>query len=71
MNNIFDEISDFSVLEYDSDTKQYCFTNDKTPWIYWIWDSKSEAIEEYLLSLWDLILINLEEKNDRKINTLA
>jgi hypothetical protein len=56
--DLFEKISNWVKIEFDTETWQYSIINDNTPWIFWIWDSLQEAVSEYLSSLWDLILIN-------------
>lgn len=58
MENLIEKISSWVKIEFDIETKQYSLVNDLTPGVYWIWDSKEEAIKEYLSSLGDLILLN-------------
>lgn len=38
-------------IKYDIETSQYYIINDLTPGIYWLWDTKKEAAEEYFSSL--------------------
>ncbi len=58
MKNLLEKISMWVVIEFDVETTQYCVINDETPWVFWIWDTKQEAIDEYLSCLSDMILIN-------------
>ena len=50
-------------FEFDKETNQYSLINNETPWIFWIWETKEEAIEEYLSWFSDSILINENSKN--------
>lgn len=62
--NLFQDLSESVVIEFDKETKQYCVINDNTPGIYWIWDTKEEAVSEYLSSLKDMILIDDSIKDE-------
>lgn len=64
MERLFEQIANSVVFEFDNETNQFCIINDNTPGIYWIWNTKKEAINEYLSSLGDLILISDKEKNE-------
>jgi hypothetical protein len=67
--NLFELISEWVEIEYDKQTKQYCLINNDTPWIYWLWDTKDEAISEYLSWIKDMILVKQNSKNE--INTVT
>jgi len=53
-------------IEYDGETIQYTIYNDLTPGVYGVWETKQEAIREYLSGLEDFICINFDIKNDIK-----
>lgn len=38
-------------IKYDIETTQYYIINDLTPGIYWLGNTKKDAIEEYFSSL--------------------
>ncbi len=63
-NSLFNSLSNWIEIEYDEETKQYCLVNEETPWVYGIWETKQIAVDEYLSSLRELILINQAEKNE-------
>jgi hypothetical protein len=53
-------------IEFDNETMQWILYNDMTPWIYWAWETKNEALEEYMSSFKDFILVNYNIKNESK-----
>jgi len=62
--NLLEEISQTLVIEFDNETSQYSLINDSTPGIFWLWNTKEEAIEEYLSALKDMILVSENIKNE-------
>jgi len=62
--NLFEEINNWINIDFDNVTSQYSIHNDNTPWIFWLWDSKENAIKEYLSWLQDMILISHTKKNE-------
>jgi len=62
--NLLEEISQNLVIEFDNETSQYSLINDSTPGIFWLWNTKEEAIEEYLSALRDMILVSENIKNE-------
>jgi hypothetical protein len=70
-NNLFEEISSWVQFEYDKETSQYSVINESTPWIYWLWDTKSEAVWEYLSGLRDMILVDDWMKDEYQTQTIA
>lgn len=62
--NLLNKFIKWAEIEYDEVTKQYSIINYKTPWVYWLWDTKEHALEEYLLWLKDMILVNKYETNE-------
>ncbi len=66
MTTILEKISLWVNIEFDAETKQYTLINHETPWVYGVWDTKEEAIKEYLSCLWDLILVNNSRNYETK-----
>lgn len=62
--NLFELILEWVQIDYDTVTKQYCLINNETPWIYWLWNTKDEAISEYLSWFKDMILVKQSSKNE-------
>ena len=53
-------------IEFDEETMQWTLYNDMTPWIYGLWDTKDEALEEYISSFKDFILVHYNIKHETK-----
>lgn len=66
MKNLLEKISSWVNIDFDEETKQFTLTNDETPWVYGIWETQEEAINEYLSCLGDLILVNNTKKYETK-----
>lgn len=64
--SIFNRLLKWIKFIFDEETEQYSLINDETPWIFWLWNTKKEAIEEYISSFSDSILINENIKNEIK-----
>jgi hypothetical protein len=53
-------------FEYDEETQQYSLINNDTPWIFWVWETKEDAVVEYLSWLKDMILVDEKGVNETK-----
>ena len=64
--NLFEKISAGVEFEYDEETQQYSLINNDTPWIFWVWETKEDAVVEYLSWLKDMILVDERGVNETK-----
>ena len=64
--NLFEKISAGVEFEYDEETQQYSLINNDTPWIFWVWEKKEDAVVEYLSWLKDMILVDEKGVNETK-----
>lgn len=64
--NLFEKISAGVKFEYDKETQQYSLINNDTPWIFWVWETKEDAVTEYLSWLKDMILVDEKGVNETK-----
>lgn len=63
MTNIRENIN----IKLDKETKQYYIYNDATPGVYGLGDTMEKALEEYLSSVKDFIIVEYKEKNETKV----
>ena len=64
--NLFEKISAGVEFEYYEETQQYSLINNDTPWIFWVWETKEDAVVEYLSWLKDMILVDEKGVNETK-----
>ena len=57
-------IRDNIKIQLDKETKQYYIFNDNTPGTYGLDDSMEKALEEYLSSVKDFIIIEYQKKHE-------
>lgn len=45
-------------ISYDEETQQWYVSNDNTPWVFWLWETKQDALKQYLEVLKESVMVD-------------